>query len=54
MKNIGYILEEAGYTFENVVKSTCLLSDIANFAEMNGRCTVDTIKKTVLQELLSL
>jgi len=35
MKNIGYILEEAGYTFDNVVKSTCLLSDIAYFGEMN-------------------
>jgi len=35
MKNIGYILEEAGYTYDNVVKSTCLLSDIAYFGEMN-------------------
>ena len=35
MKNIGYILEEAGYTFADVVKSTCLLSDMANFAAMN-------------------
>jgi 2-iminobutanoate/2-iminopropanoate deaminase len=35
MKNIGYILEEAGYTYADVVKSTCLLSDIANFAAMN-------------------
>lgn len=35
MKNIAYILEEAGYTFDNVVKSTCLLADIAYFAEMN-------------------
>lgn len=35
LKNIGYILEAAGYTYDNVVKSTCLLSDIANFAEMN-------------------
>ena len=35
LKNIGYILEEAGYTYANVVKSTCLLSDIANFASMN-------------------
>ena len=26
LKNIGYILEEAGYTFDNVVKSTCLIS----------------------------
>ena len=35
MKNIGAILEEAGYTFQNVVKSTCLLSDMANFGAMN-------------------
>lgn len=35
MKNIGAILEEAGYTFANVVKSTCLLSDMANFKPMN-------------------
>lgn len=35
MKNIGYILEEAGYTYGDVVKSTCLLSDIADFAAMN-------------------
>ncbi|NOU60765.1 RidA family protein [Marinifilum caeruleilacunae] len=35
MKNIGYILEEAGYSFKDVVKSTCLLSDISNFAVMN-------------------
>ncbi|MDE6450716.1 MAG: RidA family protein [Odoribacter sp.] len=35
LKNIGYILEEAGYTYDNVVKTTCLLSDIANFAAMN-------------------
>ena len=27
MKNIGTILEEAGYTFQHVVKSTCLLRD---------------------------
>ena len=35
MKNIGAILAEAGYTFADVVKSTCLLSDMANFASMN-------------------
>ena len=35
MKNIGAILEEAGYTFKNVIKSTCLLSDMANFKAMN-------------------
>ena len=36
MKNIGAILKEAGYTFNDVVKSTCLLSDMSNFAEMNA------------------
>lgn len=35
MKNIGAILEEAGYTFDDVVKSTCLLSDMDNFKAMN-------------------
>ena len=35
MKNIGAILKEAGYEFSNVVKSTCLLSDMDNFAAMN-------------------
>ena len=36
MKNIEAILTEAGYGFEDVVKSTCLLSDISNFAAMNA------------------
>ena len=35
MKNLEGILTEAGYTFDNVVKSTCLLSDMANFGAMN-------------------
>lgn len=35
MKNIGAILKAAGYDFSDVVKSTCLLSDMANFAAMN-------------------
>lgn len=35
MKNIEAILFEAGYTFSDVVKSTCLLSDMANFKAMN-------------------
>lgn len=35
MKNIEAILTEAGYNFSDVVKSTCLLSDMANFAAMN-------------------
>ena len=35
MKNIGAILNAAGYEYSDVVKSTCLLSDIANFKSMN-------------------
>jgi 2-iminobutanoate/2-iminopropanoate deaminase len=35
LKNIGAILKTAGYDFHDVVKSTCLLSDIANFKAMN-------------------
>jgi 2-iminobutanoate/2-iminopropanoate deaminase len=35
MKNISAILEEAGYSFSDVVKSTCLLSDMTNFGAMN-------------------
>jgi len=35
MENIGAILHEAGYEFNDVIKSTCLLSDIENFKAMN-------------------
>lgn len=35
LKNVAAILKEAGYGFDNVIKTTCLLSDIANFKAMN-------------------
>lgn len=35
MKNIDAVLKEAGYTVDDVVKTTCFLSDIANFSEFN-------------------
>ncbi len=35
LKNIVAILNEAGYTTENVVKSVCLLDNMDNFAAMN-------------------
>lgn len=35
MKNIGAILEAAGYAYTDVVKCTCLLSDMVNFGAMN-------------------
>ncbi|MBK7710298.1 MAG: RidA family protein [Bacteroidales bacterium] len=34
-RNIATILDAAGYSFTDVVKSTCLLSDMANFKAMN-------------------
>ena|SRR6056297_2838030 len=35
MQNISAILEEAGYAFSDVIKSTIFLSDIKNFQAMN-------------------
>ena len=35
MKNIGAILEAAGVTYENVIKTTCFLADMADFAAFN-------------------
>lgn len=35
LKNIEAILKEAGYTFGDVVKTTCLLADIADFGKFN-------------------
>lgn len=35
LKNIGAILREAGLDYGNVVKTTVLLDDIANFKAMN-------------------
>ena len=36
MKNLGAVLEAAGYTFDEVVKTTCFLSDMSYFAEFNA------------------
>ncbi|MDR3048026.1 MAG: RidA family protein [Bacteroidales bacterium] len=35
LNNIAAILETAGYTFADIVKTTCLLSDMSNFKAMN-------------------
>lgn len=35
MKNIAAILLEAHFSFDDIVKTTCLLSDIDNFSAMN-------------------
>ena len=34
-KNVGALLEAAGTSFEKVVKTTCFLADIADFAAFN-------------------
>lgn len=36
MVNIGEILKEAGTTYENVVKTTCFLADMGDFAAFNS------------------
>ena len=35
-KNVGAILEEAGLGYDNVVKTTCFLADMADFAAFNA------------------
>ena len=35
MKNLYAVLEAAGTSFDNVVKTTCFLADIADFAAFN-------------------
>lgn len=36
MKNLGAVLEEAGTSFDNIVKTTCFLADMADFAAFNA------------------
>lgn len=35
LKNLSAVLEEGGASFDNVVKTTCFLADIADFAAFN-------------------
>ncbi len=36
MKNLGYILEAAGMTFENIVKCSVFVSDMAQYGQINA------------------
>lgn len=36
MKNLGAILAEAGYGYENIVKTTIFLQDLGDFAKVNA------------------
>ena len=35
-RNVGAILEAAGVGFENVIKTTCFLADMGDFADFNA------------------
>ena len=35
MENLGFILEEAGYSFQDIVKTTIFLSDMDLFGDVN-------------------
>ena len=63
-ENLKAVLEAAGATFENVVKTTCFLSDMADFAAFNevyaqyfvskparSCVAVKTLPKNVLAEI---
>ncbi len=65
LRNIGAILREAGYDYPDVVKTTCLLSDMELFKEMNeiysgffpqappARCTF-AVRQLPLQALVEI
>lgn len=36
LQNLGAILAEAGTSFDNIVKTTCFLADMADFAAFNA------------------
>lgn len=36
MKNLAAVLEAAGYTFDEVIKTTCFLQDMSHFAAFNA------------------
>lgn len=46
LKNLGYILEEAGSSYAKVVKSTIFLNDINDFSHVN-----DVYKECTFEEL---
>ena len=63
-KNVGAVLAEAGGSYENVVKTTCFIADMNDFAAFNevyakyfvskparSCCAVKTLPKNVLCEI---
>lgn len=36
LKNVGAILAEAGTSYDKIIKTTCFLADMADFAEFNA------------------
>lgn len=35
LRNVESVLKEAGYTMDDIVKTTCFITDMKNFAEFN-------------------
>lgn len=35
-ENVGEVLKQAGYSFDDVVKTTCFLANMSDFAAFNG------------------
>ena len=63
-KNVGAVLAEAGGSYENVIKTTCFIADMNDFAAFNevyakyfvskparSCCAVKTLPKNVLCEI---
>ena len=52
-KNVGEVLKAAGTDFDHVVKTTCFLSDMANFTSKPARScmAVKELPKNVLCEI---
>ena len=63
-KNVGAVLAEAGSSYENVIKTTCFIADMNDFAAFNevyakyfvskparSCCAVKTLPKNVLCEI---
>ncbi len=53
LTNLGHILEEAGYSHADIVKTTVLLTDIADFAAMNAVYATFFTKDMPARHLLS-
>ena len=52
MKNLGAVLQAAGSDYDKVVKTTILLADMQDFAEVNKVYGKSVVQKVIAQPLL--